>query len=112
MYKAFNKMCDELDSVQMLCNDFINSYSHEFKTPIASINGFAMLLLEKDLSKEDVLIGENGAVIQFGVDLPPKEYFVAPYSPGAKRSLRLIKDMLETAAPRLKMGSSIILSTR
>jgi len=46
-----------------------------------------------------ILVGENGAVIQFGVDLPPKEYFVAPYSPGAKRSLRLIKDMLEAAAP-------------
>ena len=46
-----------------------------------------------------ILVGENGAVIQFGVDLPPKEYYVAPYSPGAKRSLRLIKDMLETAAP-------------
>ena len=46
-----------------------------------------------------ILVGENGAVIQLGVDLPPKEYYVAPYSSGAKRSLRLIKDMLETAAP-------------
>jgi len=46
-----------------------------------------------------VLVGENGAVIQLGVDLPPKDYFVASYSPGAKRSLRLIKDMLEATAP-------------
>lgn len=46
-----------------------------------------------------VLVGENGAVIQLGVDLPPKEYYVAPYSPGAKRSLRLIRDALEAAAP-------------
>jgi len=46
-----------------------------------------------------ILVGENGAVIQFGVDLPPKEYFVAPYSSGAKRSLRLIKNMLEDVAP-------------
>ena len=53
VYEDFNKMCDELRSVQILRNDFLNSYSHEFKTPIASINGFASLLLEKDLSAEE-----------------------------------------------------------
>lgn len=47
IYEDFNKMCDELESVQMLRNDFINNYSHEFKTPIASINGFADLLIKK-----------------------------------------------------------------
>lgn len=49
VYEDFNKMCAELASVQILRNDFINSYSHEFKTPIASINGFASLLMEKEL---------------------------------------------------------------
>lgn len=53
VYASFNKMCAELESVQILRNDFINSYSHEFKTPIASINGFASLLLEKDLPPEE-----------------------------------------------------------
>lgn len=53
IYEDFNKMITELQSVQLLRNDFINSYSHEFKTPIASINGFAELLLEKDLKEED-----------------------------------------------------------
>ena len=54
IYEDFNKMCDELESVQLLRNDFINSYSHEFKTPIASINGFAELLLEKkDLPEKE-----------------------------------------------------------
>ncbi len=52
VYENFNKMTSELASVQLLQNDFINNYSHEFKTPIASIGGFAELLLEKDLSKE------------------------------------------------------------
>lgn len=45
--------CAELDSIQILRNDFINSYSHKFKTPIASINGFASLLLEKDISTSE-----------------------------------------------------------
>lgn len=53
IYEDFNKMCDELESVQLLRNDFINNYSHEFKTPIASINGFAELLLEKEMSPEE-----------------------------------------------------------
>lgn len=49
----FNKMGAELQSVQTLHNDFINNFSHEFKTPITSINGFAMLLLEDNVSEED-----------------------------------------------------------
>ena len=53
VYEDFNKMCAELESVTILRNDFINNYSHEFKTPIASINGFASLLLEKELSFEE-----------------------------------------------------------
>lgn len=55
VYRDFNKMSTELESVQFLRKDFINSYSHEFKTPIASINGFASLLIEKELSREDQL---------------------------------------------------------
>lgn len=53
IYANFNKMCAELESIQILRNDFINSYSHEFKTPIASINGFASLLLEKELPPDE-----------------------------------------------------------
>ncbi len=40
-----NLLSEELRQVQMFRDDFVNSYSHEFKTPIASINGFAQLLM-------------------------------------------------------------------
>ncbi|MDO5547405.1 MAG: HAMP domain-containing sensor histidine kinase [Eubacteriales bacterium] len=53
VYADFNKMSSELASVQLLRNDFINNYSHEFKTPIASINGFAALLLDKKLPENE-----------------------------------------------------------
>lgn len=53
VFVNFNKMVTELQSVQTLRNDFINSFSHEFKTPITSINGFAALLLEENISEED-----------------------------------------------------------
>jgi len=49
--------------------------------------------------KAPILVGENGAVIQFGVDLPPRDYFVAPYSEAAKRSIRLLRDHLEREVP-------------
>ena len=49
--------------------------------------------------KAPVLVGENGAVIQLGVDLPPKDYFVAPYSEAAKRSIRLLREKIEKAVP-------------
>ncbi len=55
VYEDFNKMTDELSSVKILRNDFINGYSHEFKTPVASINGFAELLLEKELPDDEKL---------------------------------------------------------
>lgn len=49
----FNKMTAELKSVETLRNDFINDFSHEFKTPITSINGFANLLLDTEVSEEE-----------------------------------------------------------
>ncbi len=53
--RNFNKMTRELQSVEILRSDFINSFSHEFKTPIASINGFAQLLLDTGVSEEERL---------------------------------------------------------
>ncbi|MBC2725302.1 HAMP domain-containing sensor histidine kinase [Desulfosporosinus sp.] len=49
----FNLMITELGNMEYLRKDFISSVSHEFKTPIASIQGFAEMLLDKDLSEEN-----------------------------------------------------------
>ena len=45
---SFNKAAEQLGGTEILRKDFINNFSHEFKTPIVSINGFAELLLEDD----------------------------------------------------------------
>lgn len=55
VYRDLNRMIAELESVQVLRTDFINSFSHEFKTPIASINGFSALMREKELPREEQL---------------------------------------------------------
>lgn len=49
---SFNKMAGELESTEMLRSDFINNFSHEFKTPIVSIAGFARLLKRENLTDE------------------------------------------------------------
>ncbi len=45
---AFNTAAEELDGTEILRKDFINNFSHEFKTPITSLGGFADLLLEDE----------------------------------------------------------------
>lgn len=49
---SFNKMAQELESTEVLRSDFVNNFSHEFKTPIVSIAGFAKLLRRGNLSEE------------------------------------------------------------
>ena len=50
--ESFNRMAEELQNTELLRSDFINNFSHEFKTPIVSIAGFAKLLKRPDLSEE------------------------------------------------------------
>ena len=50
---SFNKMAQELSSVESLRRDFINNFSSEFKTPIVSIRGFAKLLKEGVVSDDE-----------------------------------------------------------
>jgi len=47
---SVNTMAQELENTEMLRSDFINNFSHEFKTPIVSIAGFAKLLNRGNLS--------------------------------------------------------------
>lgn len=49
---GFNAMTEELGSTEMFRNDFINNFSHEFKTPIVSIKGFAKQLQNDELNEE------------------------------------------------------------
>ena len=50
---SFNQMAEELQNTEMLRGDFINNFSHEFKTPIVSIAGFAKLLRRGNLNSRE-----------------------------------------------------------
>lgn len=53
VYENFNKMTKELNSVKSMREEFVHSLSHEFKTPLCSIQGFANLLLEGEATEEE-----------------------------------------------------------
>lgn len=52
LVETFNTLASELENTEMLRTDFVNNFSHEFKTPIVSIAGFAKLLNRGNLSEE------------------------------------------------------------
>ena len=55
----FNKMTKGLQSIENLQKEFINNVSHEIKTPISSIQGFAKLLSDKEREEYSNIIIEE-----------------------------------------------------
>ena len=51
-YRQFNTLAEELEHVQILRSDFINNFSHEFKTPIVSMQGLVGMMKNKQLPEE------------------------------------------------------------
>ncbi|MBL1225761.1 sensor histidine kinase [Enterococcus sp. BWR-S5] len=53
LVQNFNLMSKELSNVELVHQSFINDFSHEMKTPLVSINGFAKQLQNPNISEED-----------------------------------------------------------
>ncbi len=75
LIKNFNKMAQELSGIETLRGDFISNVSHEFKTPLASIQGFAKLLQDDTISEEErneytqIIINETGRLSKLTSDI-------------------------------------------
>ncbi|MEN8907413.1 MAG: HAMP domain-containing sensor histidine kinase [Clostridiales bacterium] len=71
----FDIMTKELKKIEYLRKDFISNVSHEFKTPMTSIQGFAKLLKKQDLHKKsykeylDIIISETGRLSTLSTNL-------------------------------------------
>ena len=48
-YENFNTMVHALSTIETLQSDFVSNVSHEFKTPINAIEGYAMLLQDTEI---------------------------------------------------------------
>lgn len=61
----FNLMTKELKNIEVLRKDFVSNVSHEFKTPITSIKGFAKLINGGNLPEQqlkeysDIIVSES-----------------------------------------------------
>ena len=73
--ESFNSMAQELENTELLRSDFINNFSHEFKTPIVSLRGFAKILKNDSLTKEerdeylDIIISESNRLSQLSTNV-------------------------------------------
>lgn len=52
-FRNFNAMIKQLDSISTLSNDFVANVSHEFKTPLTAVEGYAMLLQDPTLTEAE-----------------------------------------------------------
>lgn len=73
--RSFNKMAQELSSIEMFRNDFINNFSHEFKTPMVSIRGFAKQLQKGGLDEQQqkeyigIIVSESERLINLSSNI-------------------------------------------
>jgi signal transduction histidine kinase len=59
IYSGFNMMTQELSATEVLQTDFVSNVSHEFKTPINAIEGYATLL-----QGDDALDGDRAEYVE------------------------------------------------
>lgn len=75
LVNSYNKMAEELGGIEMFRENFINSFSHEFKTPIVSIQGFAKQLKKENISEEkkseyiDIIISESNRLTKLSSNI-------------------------------------------
>lgn len=71
----FNRMTEELSSNEYLHKEFVSNVSHEFGTPITSIQGYAKLMKRDSLTPEqraeyaDIIISESARLSRLSADL-------------------------------------------
>lgn len=71
----FNQMVKDLGSIECLQKEFIDNVSHEIKTPISSIQGFAELLKDENITQEEkeeyanIIIEESNRLLKLSTNM-------------------------------------------
>ena len=79
---SFNKMADSLESAEARRSEFIANISHELRTPMTTIAGFADGILDGTIPKED------------------EEKYLRSIRDETRRLSRLVRDMLDVSQMR------------
>jgi hypothetical protein len=61
--------------------------------------------------KRPILLGENGTVVQIGVDLPPQDFYIQDHSPLAKQSMDLLREKITEALPQMWFQPNLVCLT-
>ena len=79
LIESFNKMADSLESAEARRSEFIANISHELRTPMTTIAGFADGILDGTIPKED------------------EEKYLRSIRDETRRLSRLVRDMLDVS---------------
>lgn len=79
---SFNKMADSLEQAELRRSEFIANISHELRTPMTTISGFADGILDGTIPKED------------------EEKYLISIRDETRRLSRLVRDMLSVSQMR------------
>lgn len=99
---GFNTMTEELGGIEMLRNDFINTFSHEFKTPIVSLCGFARQLKDPTLSEatraeyQDIILHESERLSKLSANILLLSRFESQEIVSGKAPFRLDEQIRES----------------
>ena len=80
---SFNKMADSLEMAEARRSEFIANISHELRTPMTTISGFADGILDGTIPKED------------------EEKYLRSIRDETRRLSRLVRDMLDVSQMRV-----------
>ena len=86
LIESFNKMADSLESAEARRSEFIANISHELRTPMTTIAGFADGILDGTIPKED------------------EEKYLISIRDETRRLSRLVRDMLDVS--QMKAGAA------
>lgn len=98
----FNQMVLGLKSMDELHKNFAANVSHEFKTPITSIQGFAKLIRDGDLPKDqireysDIIVEESGRLSHLSSSLLRLSELDSHAIPGEKTTYSLDEQIRKT----------------
>ncbi len=84
LIESFNKMADALESAEARRSEFIANISHELRTPMTTIAGFADGILDGTIPKED------------------EEKYLRSIRDETRRLSRLVRDMLDVSQMRAR----------